>query len=159
MRVPLHASTTDCPLPKVGIVCSNDRPPSEPMEEISFGRAGQQVIGVAATMPASVKLALPRHQLADRAAAMMAPYASAIEAWEVEAEVGNVTNSMRLQVRVSKCCDRCNPATQRGDLRHPEVAPEPERARTSVAHPSPRELADRIFDAVRERPLSDVAPV
>jgi len=67
------------------------------MEEISFGRAGQQVIGVAATMPASVKLALPRHQLADRAAAMMALYASAIEAWEVEAEVGNVTNSMRLR--------------------------------------------------------------
>jgi hypothetical protein len=47
-------------------------------------------------MPASIKLALPRHQLADRAATMMAPYASAIEAWEVEAEVGNVTNSIRL---------------------------------------------------------------
>jgi len=31
-------------------------------------RAGQQVIGVAATTPAAVKLALPRHQLADRAA-------------------------------------------------------------------------------------------
>jgi hypothetical protein len=56
----------------------------------------QQVIGVAATMPASIKLALPRHQLADRAATMMAPYASAIEAWEVEAEVSNVTNSIRL---------------------------------------------------------------
>jgi hypothetical protein len=34
MRVPLHASATDCPLPKVGIVCSNDRPLSDPMEEI-----------------------------------------------------------------------------------------------------------------------------
>src|SRR5580693_1964230 len=34
MRVPLHASATDCPLPKFGIVCSNDRPPSDPMEEI-----------------------------------------------------------------------------------------------------------------------------
>src|ERR1700682_1309909 len=34
MRVPLHASATDCPLPKFGIVCSNGRPPSDPMEEI-----------------------------------------------------------------------------------------------------------------------------
>jgi len=38
---------------------------------------------------------LPRHQLADRRDNDGA-YASAIEAWEVEAEVGNVTNSIRL---------------------------------------------------------------
>jgi hypothetical protein len=30
----LHASATDFPLPKFGIVYSNDRPPSDPMEEI-----------------------------------------------------------------------------------------------------------------------------
>ena len=73
-------------------------------------------------MPASIKLALPRHQLADRAATMMAPYASAIEAWEVEAEVGNVTNSIRLRpwLRTSVRGERLNQAENM--LAHPIVS-------------------------------------